>query len=67
MTTIARPYGQHMPIFPIFYDKPSDAALEGAAERLMDRADKAFMAGKATQAEYDRWTRALDAWTNRQR
>jgi hypothetical protein len=59
------PYGHHLPIFPTFDAKPSEERLERVAERLMDGADKALMGGKATQAEYDRWTRALDAWAQR--
>lgn len=55
----------HLPIFPTFHAKPTEGDLETVAERLMDRADKALMQGSVTQGEYDRWTRALDAWVKR--
>jgi hypothetical protein len=58
------PYGDHLPMFPTFYDRPSEDKLERTIERLTDRADAAFMAGKATQAQYDAWTRALSNWAD---
>jgi hypothetical protein len=58
------PYGLHLPIFPCFYDKPSEDRLETVVSRLMDRADSALLSGKATQAQYDAWTRALDRWAD---
>jgi hypothetical protein len=35
---------------------------ERAVERLVDSADRVFLAGRATQAQYDAWNRALDKW-----
>lgn len=58
------PYGLHLPIFPCFYDKPSENRLEAVVSRLMDRADSALLSGNATQAQYDAWIKALDRWTN---
>ncbi|MCP3472340.1 hypothetical protein NLM33_18660 [Bradyrhizobium sp. CCGUVB1N3] len=44
------PYGMHLPIFPACdIDKPTEDRLERIIERLMDRADKALLSGKATQ------------------
>lgn len=57
-------YGEHLPIMPYFHMPASEERIERAAERLMDRADAALMAGKCSQAQYDRWTKALDAWAN---
>lgn len=59
------PYGKHLPIFHTPEKPLSEAQLEESAARYMDRADRALMAGKATQGEYERWTRALDAWVKR--
>ena len=56
-------YG-NLPLFPCFNDAPSADRLERVIERLMDRADASFLAGKATQAQYDAWTKALDRWSN---
>lgn len=42
---------------------PSDEALEGAIERLVDRADALFLAGRATQEQYDAWMRELNRWS----
>jgi hypothetical protein len=47
------PYSLHLPIFPCFYDKPSEDRLEAVVSRLMDRADSALLSGKATQVQYD--------------
>jgi hypothetical protein len=58
------PYGLHLPIFPCFYDKPSEDRLEAVVSRLMDRADSALLSGKATQVQYDAWIKALDRWTS---
>lgn len=64
------PYGMHLPIFTFFYETPSrpltEARIEREAERLMDAADRAYLAGKATQAQYDAWVKALDRWANEQ-
>lgn len=60
------PYGAHLPVFPAFYSWPSnpltESRIEAAVERVVDCADKAFLAGKATQEQYDRWNVALNAW-----
>ena len=58
------PYGLHLPIFPCFYDRPSEDRLEGVVSRLMDRADSALLLGKATQVQYDAWIKALNLWSN---
>jgi hypothetical protein len=58
------PYGLHLPIFPCFYDQPSEDRLETTVSRLMDRADSALLSGKATQAQYDAWIKALDRWSS---
>lgn len=55
----ASPYGSNLPVFPCFYDRPTEDRLERVIERLTDRADAALMAGKATQAQYDAWSTAL--------
>lgn len=63
-------YGRNLPVFPALYDWPSpitEERVERAAERLMDRADAALLAGEATQAQYEAWVTALDAWTRDQR
>jgi hypothetical protein len=62
----ANPYGRHLPIFPMLSGLEPEGELENIAERLMDRADAALIAGKATTGEYARWTVALDAWVKRQ-
>ena len=54
-------YGD-LPLFPSFTQTPSEERLEREVERLMDRADMRFLAGKATQTQYDRWIKALDKW-----
>lgn len=64
---IESPYGNHLPIFPMFRDTPTEDQIERAVERLVNRADTAFMAGKATQAQYDAWHKRLDEWAYEQR
>lgn len=59
------PYGKNLPMFPTFYNAPTEERLEFVIERLMDTADRAFLAGKATRAEYDAWVKALDAWASK--
>lgn len=59
------PYGRNLPIFHTPAGPMTEDAAERAAERYMDRADRALLAGLATRSEYDAWTRALDAWTRR--
>ena len=63
-------YGRHLPIFPTFdFDAPTpitEDGIERTVERLVDRADKAFMAGKTTQAQYDRWSKRLNEWATDQ-
>lgn len=60
-------YGEHLPIFPTFVVTPDEARLERVVERLMDVGDAALMAGKATQAQYDRWVIALYRWAGKVR
>lgn len=67
MTTIKSPYGIHLPIFPLLsYDRPTEAQIERAVERLVDRADAVLMAGNATQAQYDAWFARLNQWASEQ-
>lgn len=54
-------YGD-LPVFPTLYGMVTEERIERNVERLMDSADHLFMAGKATQAQYDAWVKALDAW-----
>lgn len=35
-------------------------------ERLVDRADAAYIYGQATEEQYDSWTVALNAWAEEQ-
>ena len=44
----------------------SAASIEAAAEVVMDGLDKAFLAGRLTQAQYDDECRKLDRRTQRQ-
>jgi hypothetical protein len=41
--------------------------IERAVERLVTAADRVFLAGGATQQQYDRWNVALDTWANEYR
>jgi hypothetical protein len=59
------PYGKNLPIFPTFYNRPTEDHLERVIERLIDRADKAFLQGLATQAQYDGWYTAMSHWARR--
>ena len=59
------PYGKHLPIFHTPDSPMSQDAAERAAERYMDRADRALLAGQATQEHYAAWCGALDAWVKR--
>ena len=59
------PYGRHLPIFHTPGAPMSEFSAERWAERYTDRADREFMAGRATQEQYDAWTKALDAWVTR--
>jgi hypothetical protein len=65
MTDALYPYGKHLPIFHTPDGPMSHDAAERAAERYMDRADRALLAGQATQEHYDAWCGALDAWVKR--
>ena len=38
---------------------------EEAAERVMDRLDRQFMAGRMSEREYDAACRGVDAWSRR--
>jgi hypothetical protein len=58
------PYGSNLPVFPCFYDRPTEDRLERVVERLMDRADNSLMTGKATQSQYDAWVAALSRWSD---
>lgn len=60
------PYGDRLPIFPHLAMPYTEDHIERVVERLVDRADAAFMAGKATQEQYDAWHKALNAWSDRQ-
>lgn len=59
------PYGRHLPIFPYIAEPITESAFERIVERLMDRADASLMRHDATQAQYNRWTKALDSWAKR--
>lgn len=60
------PYGRNLPLFPVLHHMPdyplTEDRIEREVERLVDRADAAFMAGRASQDEYDRWNAALNRW-----
>jgi hypothetical protein len=43
----------------------TERQLERLIERLMDRADVALLSNAATQAQYNLWVEALNAWANR--
>lgn len=59
-------YGS-LPMFPCLdYAPITEDRIERAVERLVDCADAQFMAGKATQAQYDAWSRQLSAWATLQ-
>lgn len=62
-----KPYGQHLPIFPCLDYAPITAErIERTVERLVDRADREYMNGRATAEQYDAWQRALTVWANDQ-
>ena len=63
------PYGRHLPIFPCLdYAPITEDRVESTVERLVNRADRAFMAdgSTVTQAQYDAWQRALSRWADEQ-
>ena len=66
------PYGDHLPIFPLLRhevhggDTARVERIEITVQRLVDRADKAYMAGRATTDEYDAWYSALNLWADKQ-
>lgn len=63
----ASPYGAHLPLFPCLdYQPISEQRIERTVERLFDRADLALMDGRATQAEYDRWSARCSQWADEQ-
>lgn len=66
MHELHTPYGRHLPLFPTLYGRPdyplTEDRIEREVERLVDRADAAFMAGRASQEEYDAWNIALNRW-----
>jgi len=43
-----------------------ETEIEIAVERAIDRLDRAFMAGKLTQSEYDREVGIVDKWAAQQ-
>ena len=43
-----------------------ETEIEIAVERAIDRLDRAFMAGKLTQSEYDREVSIVDKWAMQQ-
>ena len=53
-----------LPMFPAFHEKPSEERIERAVERLTDVADRLFLNGKVTQAQYDAWVSALNRWAS---
>lgn len=57
-------YGS-LPMFPALYGDVSEERIERAVERIIDVADHVFLNGGATQAQYDAWMRALDAWATK--
>jgi hypothetical protein len=64
---MSEPYGRHLPIFPCLdYAPLTDARIERAAERLVDRADALFMSGDATLDQYDAWFKRLNEWIDEQ-
>lgn len=59
-------YG-NLPMFPCLdYAPITEERIERAVERLVDAADAIFLKGGATQAQYDRWSRQLNAWATLQ-
>ena len=44
----------------------TEEQIERSVEWKTDEADRALMAGRWTQAEYDEYMRKLNAWTERQ-
>jgi hypothetical protein len=57
------PYGDHLPDFPSFHGKPTEEQLECTISRLIDRADAAFLGGKATECQYRASFAALNTWS----
>ena len=51
-----------LPRIPDISGARSTEALDAHAERLIDRADKVFLAGDATEEQYAVWNRTLTAW-----
>lgn len=66
MLTLLSPYGEHLPIFPTISTPLAEEKVERVVERLIDRADTAFLAGLATQSQYDAWSRRLNEWADEQ-
>ena len=61
------PYGDYLPIFPCLdYQPITEDRIERTIERLYNRADAALMNDKATQAQYDAWTKVLNNWADKQ-
>lgn len=65
--TIESPYGDHLPIFPYLgYAPVSESRIERVVESLFNCADNALMTGKATQEQYDAWSKQLNKWADEQ-
>ena len=60
------PYGNHLPIFPTYSEIPCEDYHERIVERLVDRADTAFLKGQCSQEQYDAWFTALKDWADNQ-
>ena len=41
----------------------NESQIESRAERMMDQLDRRYLAQELTQAQYDCYVRAIDAWT----
>lgn len=53
-----------LPTFPEIDTIPRDEdGFERVVERLCDKADKAFMSGKCTEAQYEQWFADLNEWS----
>ena len=56
----------NLPLFPTLYDYPSNPItaerIEQAVQILLKVGKPIHLNGGATQAQYDRWRKALDKW-----
>jgi hypothetical protein len=59
-----------LPAFPVLYDAPdcplTRAMIEYTARCLVDRANKIFVAERATPDEYEAWAADFEAWEKAQ-